>query len=63
MKIGSCLEIIAEDGAESTRLALLKLAKLIQQKEILRGELAQRVDAVCVEPLSTYPVLCQKLMV
>jgi hypothetical protein len=62
MKIGTILEIIAEDGPES-RDALLKLAKVIQQKEILRGELAQRIDAVCVEPLQAYPVLCQKLMV
>ena len=63
MKIGTILEIIAEDEVESSKIPLLKLAKLIQQKEILRGELAQRIDAACVEPLSAYPILCGKLMV
>jgi hypothetical protein len=63
MKIGTILEILAENEIDASKAALLKLAKVIQQKEILRRELAQRIDSACVEPLSAYPILCDKLMV
>lgn len=63
IKVGTSLEIIAEQQPENLKSCLLKMSKIIQQKELIRGEMIQRIDAACVEPLTAYPDLCDKLMV
>jgi hypothetical protein len=58
------LDILAEHEVDaSTKESLFTISKLIQQKEMIRGELFQRIDVACVEPLTAYPSLCSKLMV
>ena len=58
------MDILAEQEADNpNKVTLSALSKLIQQKELVRGELYQRIDAACVEPLTAYPALCGKLMV
>ena len=63
IKIATVLEIIADQENEATKLPLLKLSKLLQQREILRGELSERIESACVDPLSAYPLICDKLLV
>lgn len=54
---------MSEHEQEDTKSALIKLSKLIQEKEARRGELISVIDATCVEPLTAYPTFCNKLLV
>lgn len=64
IKVAACLDILAEHEADaSTKQSLFTISKLIQQKEMVRGELLQRIDIACVEPLTAYSSLCSKMMV
>ncbi|KAJ3369554.1 hypothetical protein HDU91_007114 [Kappamyces sp. JEL0680] len=62
VKVATCLDIIAESETEESKYQLSKLSKLIQQQEAARAELVQRITSLCIDPLSAYPTLCDKLM-
>jgi hypothetical protein len=62
-KVATVLEILAEDAPEDSKVTLNTLSKLVQLKELARAELVQRINALCIEPLTAYPTFCDKLLV
>ena len=57
IKIATVLEIISEQADTSKIETIIKISKLLQEKEQARAQLTQRIQNLSIEILASYPVI------
>ncbi|KAI8900309.1 hypothetical protein BC833DRAFT_582273 [Globomyces pollinis-pini] len=62
IKIGTVLQIIADQSSESIKESLNQVSKYLVENELLRADLQERIQGFSAEPIRAYPMICDRLL-